>query len=115
MSSEADALRAISPLDGRYRARTTVLAPYVSEAALMKYRVQIEAEFFIAISQLRGFGPRALTAKEKDFLRSFSKLSSTDVQIIKKIETQGFKNIPATNHDVKAVEYFIRLRFESSS
>ena len=99
-------LNAISPIDGRYRSKTAPLAGYFSEEALIKYRVLVEIEYFIALCelplpQLTGvdksvFGPL------RDLYKNFS---SEDALQIKEIEK-------TTNHDVKAVEYFIKAGFE---
>lgn len=99
-------LNAISPIDGRYRNKTAPLAAYFSEEALIKYRVLVEIEYFIALCelplpQLAGvdkstFGPL------RDLYKNFS---SEDALQIKEIEK-------TTNHDVKAVEYFIKAAFE---
>ncbi|MCW3072711.1 MAG: adenylosuccinate lyase [Bacteroidetes bacterium] len=104
--NELTKLSAISPVDGRYRNTTEKLAAYFSEAALIKYRVLVEIEYFIALCelplpQLKGFD-KALYPK----LRAIYKdLSEADAQQIKDIEK-------VTNHDVKAVEYFIKEKFE---
>ncbi|MBT8187792.1 MAG: adenylosuccinate lyase, partial [Croceitalea sp.] len=99
-------LNAISPIDGRYGHKTSSLRAYFSEEALMKYRVQVEIEYFIALCELplpqlakfdtTNFG--ALKGIYGDF-------SSVDAQAIKTIEK-------TTNHDVKAVEYFIKKKFD---
>jgi len=101
------ALNAISPIDGRYRNKTEKLARYFSEEGLIKYRVQVEIEYFIALCeiplpQLEDFDSK-LFSKLRDIYISFS---SSDAQNIKDIET-------VTNHDVKAVEYFIKGRFDA--
>lgn len=99
-------LNAISPIDGRYRGKVSELADYFSEEALIKYRVLIEIEYFIALCQiplpqLSGFDT---TLFEK--LRTiYIHFSSEDAQKIKDIEK-------VTNHDVKAVEYFIKEQFD---
>ncbi|MAM29200.1 MAG: adenylosuccinate lyase [Flavobacteriaceae bacterium] len=104
MSSQA--LQAISPIDGRYASKTAALVPFFSEEALIKYRVQVEIEYFIALvniplPQLAEFDT-SLFPK----LRSlYSDFSSEDAQHIKNTEK-------VTNHDVKAVEYFIKEKFD---
>ena len=99
-------LTAISPVDGRYRNKAENLAAYFSEYALIKYRVQVEIEYFITLSE---FLPqlRALTTGEhKEALRKISReFSVEDATRIKEIES-------VTNHDVKAVEYFIKEKFD---
>ena len=101
-----NSLNAISPIDGRYRSKTIKLAKYFSEEALIKYRVKVEIEYFIALCD---FPLPQLVDFDKDNyadLRNiYIQFSSNDAQKIKEIE-----NI--TNHDVKAVEYFIKERFD---
>jgi len=110
-----EALTAVSPVDGRYRATAEALAPYFSEFALMKMRVTVECEYLMALSETKGVGIRAFTADEKKKLRALSQISIEDAQIIKKFERDGYGGIPATNHDVKAVEYFVKLKLKDSS
>jgi adenylosuccinate lyase len=99
-------LSAISPIDGRYRNTTAGLAAYFSEYALIKYRVFVEIEYFIALCehplpQLHDFDKK-VSEKLRDIYRNFSE---KDAQAIKDIEK-------ITNHDVKAVEYFIKKEFD---
>src|ERR1700748_3141027 len=99
-------LSAISPIDGRYRNTTAKLAGYFSEYALIKYRVFVEIEYFIALyehplPQLHG-----LDANVSKKLRNiYTNFSEDDAAQIKQIEK-------TTNHDVKAVEYFIKQEFD---
>ncbi|MEB8329424.1 adenylosuccinate lyase [Flavobacteriaceae bacterium KMM 6897] len=100
-------LNAISPIDGRYRGKVVSLAPYFSEEALIKYRVRVEIEYFIALCeiplpQLQSFDPSKFEAL-RDIYKNFD---ATDAQAIKDIEK-------VTNHDVKAVEYFIKKAFDT--
>lgn len=100
-------LTAISPVDGRYRKTTENLSTYFSEAALIKFRVLIEIEYFIALVELPL--PQLSTFDKANFpaLRSiYSSFTEADGETIKEIEK-------TTNHDVKAVEYFIKSRFEA--
>ncbi|MAY23550.1 MAG: adenylosuccinate lyase [Flavobacteriaceae bacterium] len=102
-----NALQAISPIDGRYASKTQSLVPFFSEEALIKYRVQVEIEYFIALvnlplPQLKDFD-KALFASLRKIYTNFS---SEDAQKIKDIEK-------VTNHDVKAVEYFIKEQFDA--
>jgi adenylosuccinate lyase len=100
-------LNAISPIDGRYRSKTDTLAPYFSEEALIKYRVLVEIEYFIALCELPL--PQLKNFKSSQFveLRTIYKNFTTEDAIaIKKIES-------VTNHDVKAVEYFIKEKFDT--
>jgi len=99
-------LSAISPIDGRYHNATAQLADYFSEYALIKYRVYVEIEYFIALCehplpQLQNFDKNQ-SEKLRDIYRNFSE---ADAQSIKEIEK-------TTNHDVKAVEYFIKKEFD---
>lgn len=102
------ALTAISPIDGRYRAQVAALAPYFSEYGLIHYRVRIEVEYFIAlcewpIPQLSG-----VDASQFQALRSlYENFTEADALRIKEIER-------TTNHDVKAVEYFIKEKLKES-
>lgn len=103
---DLDLLTAISPIDGRYRGKTEALASYFSEYALIRYRVRVEIEYFITLCelplpQLAGFNAD-LYERLRDIYRNFSE---TDAQRVKDIEK-------VTNHDVKAVEYFIKEEFD---
>lgn len=106
-------LNSISPIDGRYRKTTQPLTQYFSESALMKYRIIVEGEYLIALSDAKII-PK-LSEKEKQLIRSLYNLSEADAQIISDIETKGYKNIKATDHDVKAVEYYIKDKLEKTS
>lgn len=108
-------LTAISPVDGRYRATAEALAEYFSEHALMKMRVTVECEYLMALSETKGVGMRPLTPDEKAMLQALPHIDVDDARIIQKIEREGYDGIPATNHDVKAVEYFIKLKLRNSS
>ncbi len=110
-----ESLTAISPVDGRYRGTCEALAEYFSEYALMKMRVTVECEYLAALSETPGIGVRPLTANEKEMLRALPQISIEDAQIIRKFEREGYGGVPATNHDVKAVEYFIKLKLKNSS
>jgi adenylosuccinate lyase len=110
MSTREGPLWARSPLDGRYADRTAPLAEYVSEAALMRGRVQVEAEYVIALADLAAT-PLTLDADSRERLRaSYEAFDDEDAELIKAIETRGARGYAATNHDVKAVEYFLRER-----
>ena len=100
------ALQAISPIDGRYASKTKSLVPFFSEEALIKYRVQVEIEYFIALvelplPQLSSFDTSLFPALRK----LYTEFSTEDAQHIKDTEK-------VTNHDVKAVEYFIKEKFD---
>lgn len=101
-----NALQAISPIDGRYASKTASLIPYFSEEALIRYRVQVEIEYFIALvelklPQLKDFDT-SLYSQLRDL---YLKFTVVDAQHIKDTEK-------VTNHDVKAVEYFIKEKFD---
>ncbi len=101
-----DLLTAISPVDGRYRNKTAVLADYFSEYALIRYRVRVEIEYFITLCelplpQLSSFD-RELFGRLRDIYLHFDEQSAQRVKDIEKV----------TNHDVKAVEYFIKEEFD---
>ncbi len=114
MSQEA--LLAVSSVDGRYSASVQDLAKHLSEYALIKSRVHVECEYLIALSETKEIGVRELTSAEKKTLRGItSNFSVADAEIVKKIEREGHNEIPATNHDVKAVEYFLKHALERTS
>jgi adenylosuccinate lyase len=99
-------LNAISPIDGRYRNKTVTLSPYFSEEALIKYRVQVEIEYFVALCELPLPQLESFDNSKFDILRDIYKnFDAGDAQQIKEIEK-------TTNHDVKAVEYFIKGAFD---
>ena len=102
------ALSALSPLDGRYAAKLAALRPLLSEFGLMHRRVQVEVEWFIALSDA-GFSEfKPLTEAARGLLRGLVlRFSEADAQAVKDIER-------TTNHDVKAVEYWLKSRFESN-
>jgi len=111
-------LNSISPLDGRYSKQTSALSSFFSERALMSYRVRVEGEYLIALSLLK-LKLRKFTEKEKSAIRSLYNLSDKDAQMISNIEKKGYKSgkrlIKATDHDVKAVEYFIKEKLSKTS
>jgi adenylosuccinate lyase len=110
-----DPLNAVSSIDGRYRATAVPLAAHFSEFALIQKRLIVECEYLIALSEEKGVGIRELTAEEKRVLRALPEISLEDAQIVKKIEREGYEGIPATNHDVKAVEYFLKSKLKGTS
>ena len=104
---DLDILTAVSPIDGRYRGKTEPLAPYFSEYALMKYRVRVEIEYFITLCelplpQLAAFN-HALFPTLRKIYEGFSEEDASRVKDIEKV----------TNHDVKAIEYFIKEQFDA--
>jgi adenylosuccinate lyase len=105
----SEQLTNISPIDGRYASKTKELSPYFSEFGLIKYRVLVEIEYFIALTQiplpqLADF-PTTQVSQLKNIVEGFSE---TDALIIKETEK-------TTNHDVKAVEYFLKTKFDELS
>lgn len=109
MSADQFELEAVSPIDGRYSRATKVLKPYLSEAALFKYRVQVEVEYFIALAEWPLPQLESLKGRDWSDLRKIYKdFKTADAQRIKEIEK-------TTNHDVKAVEYFIKEQIAGTS
>ncbi|MDY4521054.1 MAG: adenylosuccinate lyase [Bacteroidales bacterium] len=101
-------LTAISPIDGRYRGKAEPLADYFSEYALIRYRVRVEVEYFIALSEIPIPQIGQMTDANKEALRDiYRNFSLDDARHIKEIES-------VTNHDVKAVEYFLKERFDAA-
>ena len=103
---DLDVLPAVSPIDGRYRSKVDSLSPYFSEYALIKHRVRVEIEYFVMLCelplpQLAGFD-KSLFPRLRGF---YENLSEADAQRVKDIEK-------VTNHDVKAIEYFIKEKFD---
>lgn len=99
-------LTAISPIDGRYRSKTETLAPYFSEEALIRYRVLIEVEYFIALCELPLPQLKDVNKAVYEDLRNiYRNFTSEDALVVKEIEK-------TTNHDVKAVEYFLKKAFD---
>ncbi|HHZ65632.1 MAG TPA: adenylosuccinate lyase [Flavobacteriales bacterium] len=102
---ELTSLNAISPIDGRYRRVTEVLSAYFSESALMKYRVMVEVEYFIALCELPLPQLKSVDKSSFSVMRDIHlNFTEEDAQVIKDIEKK-------TNHDIKAVEYFVREQF----
>lgn len=100
-------LSAISPVDGRYTRQTAPLSPYFSEFGLIKYRIRVEIEYFLALCklplpQLKDVDPKIA----QELRKIYSEFSMADAQAVKEIEK-------TTNHDVKAVEYFIKDKLDT--
>ena len=113
-------LNSISPIDGRYKKYTESLVLYFSEMAFMKYRVLMECEYLIALSEMSGVGMRKLSAREKNLIRNvYKKFSQKDAQLVSAIELKGYQSasrqIKATNHDFKAIEYFLKEKLSKTS
>ena len=103
-----DSLHAISPIDGRYQSKTENLVQYFSEASLIKYRIKVEVEYFIALCESSLPQLENVDRNLFDALRSlYQNFNDDDARRVKEIEK-------VTNHDVKAVEYFIKEKMEDS-
>ena len=102
---ELDLLTAISPVDGRYRGKTEGLAAYFSEYALIRYRVRVEVEYFIALCRIPLPQLKGIPVKEETLRNIYLHFRESDARRVKEIES-------VTNHDVKAVEYFIKEKFD---
>jgi len=101
-------LDAVSPLDGRYARYTDPLSPYASERALMRARVEVEVEYLLALADLSATPLSISEGQGKQLRLLYEEFDTEDAQIVKQLETEGYGEYEATNHDVKAVEYFIR-------
>ena len=102
---ELNVLTAVSPIDGRYRSKTEALAAYFSEYALIRYRVRVEVEYFIALTHLPLPQLKDIPVGDEQLRDIYRNFSEEDAQRVKDIEM-------VTNHDVKAVEYFIKEQFD---
>ena len=103
-----DSLFSISAIDGRYAGETFPLRKYMSEASLIRERVKVEIEYLISMSEEENIH-LSLTDEEMFSLKKiYTEFSDEDAFLVRKIEKNGYKNYKATNHDVKAVEYFLR-------
>ncbi|MFB6123882.1 MAG: adenylosuccinate lyase [Haloferacaceae archaeon] len=107
-------LHAVSPLDGRYARYTDPLVSYASESALMRARVRVEVEYLLALADLDAT-PLDIDADDRVALRDrYETFDADDADLIKRLETEGAEGFSATNHDVKAVEYFVRTACDES-
>ncbi len=102
---ELTALTAISPIDGRYRSQLAVLAPYFSEFGLIRYRVKVEVEYFLFLAEQKIF-KLPVKVKPAQLRKIYEEFTEADAQSIKQIER-------TTNHDVKAVEYFLKEKMNA--
>lgn len=109
-----DKLEAISPIDGRYRRYTEPLAEPFSEKGLIRYRIRVEGEYLLFLSGSQ-IGTRVFSEEERNLVRSLYDISTKDAGIVKAIEVKGYGDIKPTNHDVKAVEYFMKDRLKGTS
>ncbi len=108
MTQDGGALYAVSPLDGRYADRTEPFREYGSEAALMRARVEVEVEYLLALSDHDGIPVEIESSIESDLRDAYASFDESDAELVKRLEVEGARGYPATNHDVKAVEYFLR-------
>jgi adenylosuccinate lyase len=98
-------LSAVGPIDGRYASQTRALAPYFSESALIQYRIRVEVEYFISLSWMLSELKNVPIGNFEKLRTLYTEFTETDAQQIKDIEK-------TTNHDVKAVEYFIKSKMD---
>ena len=105
----------LSPLDGRYAEKLTVLAQVMGEDALLRARVRAEIVWLTVLCNLNLPGIKKLTAAEQKILARLCELSAQDRALIRTLESKGYGKIPATRHDVKSVEYFLRLKLEKTT
>ncbi|MBI2623400.1 MAG: adenylosuccinate lyase [Candidatus Liptonbacteria bacterium] len=114
MDTNSGSLNAISPVDGRYRKYTEPLARFLSHAALIRHRAHVEVEYLLALSAAR-IGIRRFSAKEVKALRAAAEVSAKGAAIVDAIEWKGYGKVPATHHDLKAVEYFLKMKLARTS
>ncbi len=103
-------LQAISPLDGRYATTTEALVPFASEGALLRARVRVEVDYLIALADLESTSLSLSRTQRESLVGLYEEFDHDDAATIKRLETEGDGDRPATNHDVKAVEYFLKDR-----
>lgn len=114
-----ETLTAIGSIDGRYRGITAPLAEHFSEYGLIRKRLTVECEYLLALSEASVI--RKFTKEEQAILKQVPHISVEEAGVVKRIEKEGlpaqagYEGIPATNHDVKAVEYFIKMRLAKTS
>lgn len=108
-------MKAVSPLDGRYAAKLGGLSGLAGEGALAGYRVLVECRYLEKLCATPGVKARRLKTAEKALLARLPRLSAADAARIAAIEETGVPGIPATKHDVKAVEYFIREKLRRTT
>lgn len=107
-----DAMMAVSPVDGRYARYTTQLGTIVSEYGLIRYRVQVMVYYLIALIDCEELGITHDKDPGTELLKILHLFSPEDAYAIKQLETKGWNGIPATNHDVKSCELWLRFRVE---
>ena len=107
-------LSPLSPLDGRYAEKLADLSAVMGEDALLRARVRVELLWVLRVGMLALPDIQPLSDEEINQLKTLLNPSEKDLQLIRQLETTGYKSIPATRHDVKAVEYFLRVRFANT-
>ncbi len=105
----------LTVLDGRYGKRLGALREVMGEAAFAALRVKVEVAWLQILAGLKLRSCKPFTVAEKNFLSSLANLTEKDLAVLYALEFDGYKNIPATYHDVKAVEYLLRLKLEKTS
>ncbi|PIS47011.1 MAG: adenylosuccinate lyase [Elusimicrobia bacterium CG08_land_8_20_14_0_20_51_18] len=111
-------LQSINPIDGRYRNRTEDLSRYFSEEALINFRIVVECEYFIFLLERLSKKDRRvkpLKKAESSLIRELYLTANKNAFDVKQLEFKGDAGLPATNHDVKAVEYYLKKNFKNSS
>lgn len=105
----------LCPLDGRYRGKLGALRQYVSEAAFAASRVRVETTWLEVLCGLKLPFLKPLSPSEKKLLAGACALTEKDLAVLRALEFDGYQHIPATRHDVKAVEYFLQLKLKNTS
>ncbi len=105
-------LQSISPIDGRYRSRVEELVPYFSQFALDRERVYVEIEYLIQLSELKEVKIELPPEKLREIYEDFDLEES---RLIKQIDQDGYEGVPPTHHDVKAVEYYLRMEMREAN
>ena len=108
-----DSFDFLSPLDARYQSALLPLSKYCGQNCLIKNRIKVETEYFILLSTLGLPNLPKLNKAEIDYIKSLQNPTEKDFNLIDALENKGYKNIPATRHDVKAIEYFLKIKFEA--
>ncbi len=105
----------LSPLDGRYRGKLGTLREYMGEAAFAAARIRVETTWLEVLCALKLPFLKPLSQSEKKILAGLSSLTEKDLAVLRALEFDGYQGIPATRHDIKAVEYFLQLKLKNTS
>ena len=105
----------LCPLDGRYQGKLGALRQYMSEAAFVAFRVRVETTWLKVLCNFKLPFLKPLSQSEKKLLDGLCAVTEKDLTILRALEFDGYQNIPATRHDVKAVEYFLQLKLKNTS